>query len=282
MAKVGKELGNKREVSLWFRHQVLIRKTGFKKLIDEDENLREKMEEIAQRDKNYNKNPLYNRLSKKRDELESNLLKKYNILCPYEPYPDEPNFVMPILGDGIVELIHDEKEATKKWFKKRYLSFRIDTFQDLDLIKVALSDYLKVINNTFRKAYGIKIPKSIHLRNAYRYFKAFDFRNKKPPLSFLYIASTLINEGYYKNKTLEQVIQLAKNDFRTIFKKIYDIPYKEYDKKEFKKSDFKECRDCAARSNCKEPCADLEYQLAEVEVKQKHYIGTKDVSEWNK
>lgn len=218
MAKVGKKLQNKQQVNLWLRHQVTIRKPNYKQdlenLIEEDKSLMKKMEGIAQKYKNPNKNSIYNRLSKKRDEIISRFCKEYDL-----PYVFESDFIMPpFAGNGIVELVHDKNNSAKKWFRQRWLNFSIDTFQDLDLIKAALSDYLRVINNTFRKAHGIKIPKGIHLRNAVRLIKVFDFRNTKPSTPYQSIALGLTNEGYYKGRTLSKSINSVKKDYAVIFR----------------------------------------------------------------
>jgi len=164
----------------------------------------------------------------------------------------------------------------------RFLVLKIDTDRDEEIIKRVFVKELKEIKNMKKKyKIGSSYDKTPHLDKTKRYFKVFDLRAKKPPQSYERIALSLIKEGFFKNKSLEQAIASAKKDFSVAFKGIYSIPYKKFNKKEFNKTDFKGCKDCLKRSVCKESCAEMEYILCQQEVKQAHFIGKEDVSEWD-
>lgn len=164
----------------------------------------------------------------------------------------------------------------------RFWTVRVDTNRDVGVIKRIFLQELKGIKQ-LKKEYkiGAKFDGTLHLDKTKRYFDVFDLRAQKPPLTYKNIALNLIKAGYYKNKSLEQVIESAKKDFGVAFKGIYGIVYKQYNKKEFKKSDYKSCKDCQKMVICKELCAEVEYYLLQVEVKQAHLIGKKgDAMEW--
>lgn len=164
----------------------------------------------------------------------------------------------------------------------RYLTLEIDTSRDKEVIMHHIEkciDY--IIEEKKKKNIRAEFDKTPHLDKYQRYFKVFDFRNQRPPLKYDVIASKLSGEGYYKDKNFDKVIYSVRKDYQVAFCWIFGAPYKEYDKAKFKKSNFESCKSCPKRNNCKEPCADLEYVLSQGDVKQKHYIGYKDIGEWN-
>ena len=158
---------------------------------------------------------------------------------------------------------------------ERFLTVRIDTDRDEEIINRIFAEELKKIKQ-MKKEYkiGVKRDNTPHLDKAQRYFRVFDLRNKKPPTSYKHIAMTLIKEGYYKGKVLDRAENLAKKNYGVIFKEIYGMPYKEYDKSKLNKSDFRTCEGCPKYHECKEPCAELDYAVASVEVKQKHRLSS--------
>lgn len=233
------------------------------------------------------------------------LKKKYNIsflvdpdnpgadLCPHKMGElERPVVTLPDLNrrevdlkslyKDKVEIIKIKNDLSLILGEDRWLTVKIDLNKDKEILIFELENLINFYKDEVNKL-GLEKKHEIvpHLEKIDRYFRVFDLRNEKPPLSFKRIALNLIKDGLYKNKSLEQATALAKKDFCVAFRQVYGIAYKNYDKGKFKKIKFIGCKVCIKKENCKEPCAELEYLLVQEETKQKHYIGDKDVSEWD-
>lgn len=217
----------------------------------------------------------------------SALLIKYNVRRHPPPKPNDPNGWR-TLQESNMAVVLESNDA--RWIDPmiyslsgihHYEQFRVDIGRDKKESLRELSAWIDKVR-ILRKKKGDKQAREekIQLSKADRYFKVFDLRNKKPPVSYNQIALKLLDE-HYPHKSLEQAEAMAKHDFRRIFKAIYGISYKEYDSGKLIKSEFKGCHECPKRNECRDLCADAEYALSLIEVKQKHHIGKKDISEWS-
>lgn len=166
---------------------------------------------------------------------------------------------------------------------KENIDVKIDIWRDKKIIQSQLLDIIDR-ERKYRKSKGFKserFDRSPHLTKIDRYFKVFDYRNQKPPISYDRIVANMQKLGYYKKTTLEKAINLVKKDYQTAFLWIYGIPYKEFDKKELRKSDFKGCGDCSKKrdGSCKELCAEAAYAVSLVEVKRKEKLFDRGVTD---
>lgn len=241
-------------------------------------------------------------------EEESKLVLKYKIvkmLDPlksfqslvknnYELFPFDLSQVSPAMLDmkyGLGEKMKNVKAAEEEdkiilchvLEDNRYAKIIIDTDREKEIILLYVEWFIDWITRKKSKFKIGKIPKASprHLDKIDRYFKVFDLRNQRPPLGYTLIASKLSKEGYFKNKTLEQATESVKKDYRVAFKEVYGVSYKRHDRDKALKLGLKGCSDCDKKGSCKELCSEIEYMLSKEEVKQKHYIGDKDISEQN-
>lgn len=158
--------------------------------------------------------------------------------------------------------------------KDDYRDFKVNIWGKKGIILHEISQLIDYERKNAKRNYSViqKFHKSPHLRNSDRYFKVFDLRNKKPPMTYRNIAASLVKDGQCKNTDLDKVENLAKKDFGVAFKEIYDIPYKRHGKSMLKKSDSKACSECPKHSQCNDMCADLLYEMELIEVKQQHKL----------
>ncbi|MDD4980130.1 MAG: hypothetical protein PHC54_02500 [Candidatus Omnitrophica bacterium] len=163
--------------------------------------------------------------------------------------------------------------------KEKYLTLLIDTFEEKEIILAEVSRIYDWINE-MRTETGVKLPKDkCHVKVLVRRYKVFNLRNQRPPMKFKEIVFHMITKGFYKDETLEKAENLAKKDYAAAYRKIHGIPYKEHNKSQLKKSNFKGCASCEARQKCKEPCSQAEYYLSLDEKKQSELLFNRGVTD---
>lgn len=162
----------------------------------------------------------------------------------------------------------------------KWLNLKIDIDADLELLKQAVIREISYFQKLKRKA---GLPKSkerkVHLKNAERYFKVFDYRNRKPPLEYEKIALKMLRDYRGKNKELKTIMDNCKKDYAVAFEAIFGIPYKDFDKKMIDESKLTLCNTCNKRKVCRELCADMAALLSSIEVKCKEKLFDKDVTD---
>lgn len=168
---------------------------------------------------------------------------------------------------GMLKLTKQQlKELTKHRLRdNRFAKIEVDMYRDVGIIIDSVRELINGMQREMKK-YGLlkRFDKSPHRNKIDRYREVYDLRNSKPPMKFEKISLSMLSNGYYKGKSKEQAINLAKKDYGVYFKEIYGISYKKYDKSKLKKSDFKGCDNCEAKKNgrCKELCPEAEYYLS--------------------
>ena len=276
MAKKYKELKEKQELDLWYKRAKTIRKPEYIKDFNElkrqsglsgDKNsttIFDKMHKIMVKynlqPSKYENDKKFIQLDKKLRNISLNLMRKYDIPMVFDPnFPQEISVYSPI-GFGTIKPF-EYNWSLHKLAKERYIPFIIDIYEDIENLDYDLEQWWSSLKNFRERILKIPIPKKPHLKKFERRIKVFDLRNNKPPVKFKKIAAILIKSGYCRNKSIEEVANLAVIDYQVAFKEIYCIPYKKFDKSKIKKSDFKGCDTCLKKKNCTELCADMEYLL---------------------
>jgi hypothetical protein len=150
-----------------------------------------------------------------------------------------------------------------------YKTVKVNIASEKEVILHEMSQLLDVM----KKAKKEHEPK-FQINKARRRFMVFDFRNEKPPIPYNRILGRMQKQGYYNGKSLEKGINLVKKDYYTAFYWVSGMAYdKEYDKRQFKKSEFKGCENCPEHKHCKELCAEAAYAVREVEVSRKEKLS---------
>ena len=157
------------------------------------------------------------------------------------------------------------------------LTVQVDIFREKTIIK---QEFLALLDKEKKslEAKGLtfeEFDKGPHLENTARYFRVYELRDKRPPTPYRNIAAIIIKEGLCENIDINAVEGIVKQNYATIFQQIFDMPYKKYDKKALKHSDFKGCTKCPKRDMCKELCPEAEYAVSLTQVTQKEKLPEK-------
>ncbi len=109
----------------------------------------------------------------------------------------------------------------------RYLTIEIDTHRDKEVIIHDVSKILEKIKSEKEKYnLGVPLDKSPHLDKFPRYFAVWDLVQQRQEVwPFNRIILKLKEDGWYKNQTIKQAENLARQDYRTACKLI-GVPVK--------------------------------------------------------
>lgn len=173
----------------------------------------------------------------------------------------------------IVQLCNLEQE--------KYETIKVDIWRANNVLKKDLMECVKFMRSKGRKPSKNKLfDRSPNLRNVDRYLKVYDLVYKIPSTSYREVVSKHLGH-YYRGKPIEKAINLAKQDFRVIYRYIHGESYRFSKMKGLHRAVTELCEKCEDRNKCKAPCASMNAILKSVESYQQHVIGDRDVSEWD-